>query len=152
MAFYETVFVARQDLSAAQVEALAANLTELITQGKGDVTKTEFCGLRTLSYSIKKNRKGHYVLFNIDAPSPAVKEMERQMRLNEDILRFLTLKIDKLDAEPSPLMQSKQSRDRRYEGFGDNDRYDRLDDEVVTDVGIEGEEEDDIIEDEGEKE
>jgi len=149
MAFYETVFVARQDLSAAQVEALAANLTELITQGKGDVTKTEFCGLRTLAYSIKKNRKGHYVLFNIDAPSPAIVEMERQMRLNEDILRFLTLKIDKLDTNPSPLMQSKQSRDRRYEGFGgDSDRYESIegpieaigiDDEVEEEPEVEGE-------------
>lgn len=148
MAFYETVFVARQDLSAAQVEALAANLTELITKGKGDVTKTEFCGLRTLAYSIKKNRKGHYVLFNIDAPPPAVKEMERQMRLNEDILRFLTLKIEKLDTEPSALMQSKQSRDRRYEGFGDNDRYDRLDEELA-DVGAQGDQD---SEDEGDKE
>lgn len=117
MAFYETVFIARQELSAAQVEAIAANLTDIITQGQGEVTKTEFCGLRTLAYSIKKNRKGHYVLFNIDAPAPAVKEMERQISLNEDILRYLTLKLDKLDANPSPLMQSKQSRDRRYEAF-----------------------------------
>jgi small subunit ribosomal protein S6 len=148
MAFYETVFVARQDLSAAQVEALAANLTELITQGKGDVTKTEFCGLRTLAYSIKKNRKGHYVLFNIDAPPPAVTEMERQMRLNEDILRFLTLKIDKLDTEPSPLMQSKQSRDRRYEGFGDSDRYDAIEGGAIVDEEIEVE----VEEVEGEKE
>ena len=119
MAFYETVFIARQELSAAQVEALATNLTEIITQGQGEMTKTEFCGLRTLAYSIKKNRKGHYVLFNIDAPAPAVKEMERQMRLNEDILRFLTLKIDALDTNPSALMQTKQNRDRRYESLGD---------------------------------
>lgn len=124
MAFYETVFIARQDLSAAQVEALATNLTDILKQGKGDVTKTEFCGLRNLAYSIKKNRKGHYVLFNIDAPAPTVKEMERQMRLNEDILRFLTIKVEHLDPEPSPLMQSKQNRDRKYEaleehvGFG----------------------------------
>lgn len=117
MAFYETVFIARQELSAAQVEALATNLTEIITQGQGEMTKTEFCGLRTLAYSIKKNRKGHYVLFNIDAPPPAVKEMERQMRLNEDILRFLTLKIDALDTNPSALMQTKQNRDRRYESL-----------------------------------
>ena len=123
MAFYETVFIARQDLSAAQVEALAANLTDILSTGQGEVTKTEFCGLRTLTYSIKKNRKGHYVLFNIEAPAPAVKEMERQMRLNEDILRFLTLKLEKLDANPSPLMQSKQSRDRRYEAFDDTDRF-----------------------------
>lgn len=127
MAFYETVFIARQDLSATQVEALAANLTDIITQGQGDVAKTEFCGLRTLAYSIKKNRKGHYVLFNINAPSAAVKEMERQMRLNEDILRFLTLKLDKLDSNPSPLMQSKQSRDRRYESFDMGDRFDSMD-------------------------
>ncbi|MBY0292563.1 MAG: 30S ribosomal protein S6 [Alphaproteobacteria bacterium] len=123
MAFYETVFIARQELSAAQVEALAANLTEVITQGQGEMTKTEFCGLRTLAYSIKKNRKGHYVLFNIDAPSAAVKEMERVMSLNEDILRVLTLKIDKLDTEPSPLMQSKQSRDRRFESFEENTSF-----------------------------
>jgi small subunit ribosomal protein S6 len=122
MAFYETVFIARQELSAAQVEALAANLTDIIIQGQGEVTKTEFCGLRTLAYSIKKNRKGHYVLFNIEAPALALKEMERQMGLNEDILRHLTLKVEKLDAEPSPLMQSKQSRDRRYESFG-NEGY-----------------------------
>jgi small subunit ribosomal protein S6 len=126
MSLYETVFIARQELSAAQVEALAANLTDILTQGKGEVTKTEFCGLRNLAYSIKKNRKGHYVLFNIDAPSPAVKEMERQMRLNEDILRFLTLKVDKLDPEPSPLMQSKQSRDRRYEIFEERESYENL--------------------------
>jgi len=124
MAFYETVFIARQDLSAAQVEALAANLTDILTQGKGEVTKTEFCGLRSLAYSIKKNRKGHYVLFNIESPAVAVKEMERQMRLNEDILRFLTLKLDKLDPEPSPLMQSKQSRDRRYEAFEEREPFD----------------------------
>ncbi|HUX78218.1 MAG TPA: 30S ribosomal protein S6 [Alphaproteobacteria bacterium] len=129
MSFYETVFVARQELSAAQVEAMAAHLTEVLTQGKGDVTKTEFCGLRTLAYSIKKNRKGHYVLFNIDAPPQAVMEMERQMRLNEDILRFLTLKVDKLDPEPSHLMQSKQNRDRRYEVFEERETYETIVDE-----------------------
>lgn len=143
MAFYETVFIARQDLSATQVEALAANLTDILSQGQGEVTKTEFCGLRTLMYSIKKNRKGHYVLFNIEAPAPTVKEMERQMRLNEDILRFLTLKLEKLDANPSPLMQSKQSRDRRYESFDDTERF----------RSFEGEGEGEVeVEDEGEKE
>lgn len=122
MAFYETVFIARQELSAAQVEALATSLTDIITQGKGEVTKTELCGLRTLAYSIKKNRKGHYVLFNIEAPAATIKEMERQIGLNEDILRHLTIKLEKLDTEPSSLMQSKQSRDRRYESFG-NEGY-----------------------------
>jgi len=123
MTFYETVFVARQELSAAQVETLAATMTDILATGQGEVTKTEFCGLRTLAYSIKKNRKGHYVLFNIQAPSAAVKEMERQMRLNEDILRFLTIKVDTLDPEPSALMQTKQNRDRRYEGLGGHEEY-----------------------------
>ena len=143
MALYETVFIARQDLSAAQVEALAANLTDIITQGQGEVAKTEFCGLRTLAYSIKKNRKGHYVLFNIDAPIPAVKEMERQMGLNEDILRFLTLKLDQLGSNPSPLMQSKQSRDRRYESFEGGDRFGSGDTEgsAEVEVDVEGEKE-----------
>lgn len=130
MAFYETVFIARQELSATQVEALAANLTDIISEGKGEVTKTEFCGLRALAYSIKKNRKGHYVLFNIDASAPAIKEMERQIRLNEDILRHLTIKLEKLDTEPSPLMQSKQSRDRRYEALG-NEGYGSFEGERV---------------------
>ncbi|MBS0271734.1 MAG: 30S ribosomal protein S6 [Proteobacteria bacterium] len=142
MAFYETVFIARQDLSAAQVETLATNLTDILTQGQGDVTKTEFCGLRTLAYSIKKNRKGHYVLFNIDAPPAAVKEMERQMRLNEDILRFLTLKVEALDTNPSPLMQSKQNRDRRYEAFDDTERF----------TSFEEGEEVEVVEEEGDKE
>lgn len=139
MAFYETVFIARQELSAAQVETLAATLTDILSKGQGEVTKTEFCGLRTLAYSIKKNRKGHYVLFNIEAPAPAVKEMERQMRLNEDILRFLTLKVETLDAEPSPLMQSKQNRDRRYEPFGESESFESF--EADVGIGIEGEKE-----------
>jgi small subunit ribosomal protein S6 len=135
MAFYETIFIARQELSAAQVEALAANLTDIISQGQGEITKTEFCGLRTLAYSIKKNRKGHYVLFNIDAAALAVKEMERQMGLNEDILRFLTLKIDELDTNPSPLMQSKQNRDRRYESFEGTDNSVRVEEEEEEEKG-----------------
>ena len=138
MAFYETVFIARQELSAAQVEALAANLTDIITQGQGEVAKTEFCGLRTLSYSIKKNRKGHYVLFNIDAPVATIQEMERQMRLNEDILRFLTLKLDAIDSNPSPLMQSKHTRERRHESYGDHDRREVVEDEIDTIQPIEG--------------
>lgn len=142
MAFYETVFIARQELSAAQVEALAANLTNIITQGKGEVTKTEFCGLRTMAYSIKKNRKGHYVLFNIDAPAATVKEMERQIGLNEDILRHLTLKLEKLDNEPSPLMQSKHSRDNRYDSLG-SESFESFET---------GSEEDSTIESEGERE
>lgn len=129
MAFYETVFIARQELSAAQVETLAASLTDIITKGKGEVTKTEFCGLRTLAYSIKKNRKGHYVLFNSDAPPLTIKEMERKMHLNEDILRFLILKLDKLDSNPSPLMQSKQGRDRHYEALDEDKKFESFEEE-----------------------
>lgn len=134
MAFYETVFIARQELSAAQVETLAAHLTEIITQGQGEVAKTEFCGLRTLAYSIKKNRKGHYVLFNIEAPSDAIHEMERQMRLNEDILRFLTLRMEKIDSNPSPLMQTKNTRERRQDSYGGHDRREVLeaDHDIIT--------------------
>jgi len=115
MSLYETIFIARQDLSPAQVEELASTYTEIITQGGGSISKTEFCGLRTLAYKIKKNRKGHYVLMNIDAPADAMKEMERQMRLNEDLLRYMSLKVDVLDAEPSALMGHKPSSSRRYE-------------------------------------
>lgn len=122
MALYETIFIARQDLSPAQVEALAASLTEIISQGKGEVSKTEFCGLRSLAYSIKKNKKGHYVLFNIDASPVVVKEMERQMSLNEDILRYVSIKVEELDSNPSALMQSPRSgREKRNESFFDRD-------------------------------
>lgn len=133
MALYETVFIARQDLSAAQVETLSANLTNIITEGKGSIAKTEFCGLRSLAYSIKKNRKGHYVLFNIDAPADAIKEMERQMRLNEDILRFLTLKLETLDSNPSALMQSKQSRERHHDSFREIEDFGRSSEERGND-------------------
>lgn len=115
MSLYETIFIARQDLSPAQVEELASTYTDIITQGGGSISKTEFCGLRTLAYKIKKNRKGHYVLMNIDAPADAMKEMERQMRLNEDLLRYMSLKVEVLDGEPSALMGHKPSSNRRYE-------------------------------------
>lgn len=110
MAFYETIFIARQDLSPAQVEALANTYTDVVTNGGGEISKTEFCGLRNLAYKIKKNKKGHYVLMNVAAPSAAVQEMERQMRLNEDVLRYLTVKVDALDPNPSALMTNKNNR------------------------------------------
>ena len=110
MAFYETIFIARQDLSPAQVEALANTYTDVVTNGGGEISKTEFCGLRNLAYKINKNKKGHYVLMNVAAPSAAVQEMERQMRLNEDVLRYLTVKVDALDPNPSALMTNKNNR------------------------------------------
>ena len=125
MAFYETVFIARPDLSPAQVEALATQFTDIITQGGGEVAKTEFSGLRTLAYKINKSKKGHYVLFSLSSPSDVVKEMERNMRLNEDVMRYLTISVDALDSEPSALMQSRHSRpERRSDDRFDTDKDD----------------------------
>ena len=119
MNFYETVFIARQDLTNAQVEAIANALTDIIKSHKGEVSKTEFCGLRNLAYKIKKNRKGHYVLMNISCQPAGITEMERQVKLNEDILRCLTVRVDRLDPDPSKLMQRSYSDDR-YRGFDDS--------------------------------
>lgn len=119
MNFYETVFIARQDLTNPQVEALANTFTQIIKTHKGEVSKTEFCGLRNLAYKIKKNKKGHYVLMNISCLPEGITEMERQMKLNEDTLRHLTLRVESLDPNPSKLMQRSYSDDR-YRGFDDD--------------------------------
>jgi small subunit ribosomal protein S6 len=94
MPLYETVFIARQDMTPAQVDELAANCAATIKDGEGKVVKTDNWGLKTLAYKIQKNKKGYYVLMNIDAPAPAVLEMERQIRLNEDVLRYMTIRVD----------------------------------------------------------
>jgi small subunit ribosomal protein S6 len=112
MALYEHIYLARQDVSAQQVEELTNALTEVLVQGGGKVTKNEYWGLKSLSYRIKKNRKAHYSLLNIDAPSAAVNEMERQMRINEDILRFMTVRVDELEEGPSAMMQKRDRDDR----------------------------------------
>lgn len=112
MPLYESVYIARQDVSAAQVEALTEGFTTIITENGGKVTKTEYWGLKSFAYRIKKNRKGHYVLLNIDAPAAAVAEMERLMGINEDVLRTLTLRVDALEEGPSVMMQSRAGRDR----------------------------------------
>lgn len=117
MAFYENVFIARQDISSAQVDNLLENFKAVISEGGGSVEKTEYWGLRSLAYRMKKNRKGHYVMMNIDAPAAAVQEMERQMRLNEDIIRLLTVRVEELEEGPSIMMQSR-SRDRDRDGRG----------------------------------
>ncbi len=113
MAFYENVFIVRQDVSATQVDALADAFTAIIAANGGSVKKKEYWGLRTLTYRIRKNRKGHYVLLNLEAPSAAVLEMERNMRINEDVLRYLTVRVETLEEGPSAMMQSKSSRDDR---------------------------------------
>ena len=111
MPLYEHVFLARQDLSQAQVDALAAPATEIVEGAKGKVTKTETWGLRSLAYKIAKNRKAHFVLLNIDAPAGTVAELERQTALNEDVIRFMTVRVDEHEGGPSVMMR-KQDRDR----------------------------------------
>ena len=113
MALYEHVFIARQDVSSAQVDGLTDTFTKILEENAGKVAKTEYWGLRNLAFKIKKNRKGHYVLLNIDAPHAAVAEMERQMQLNEDVLRFMTLRMDELEEGPSIVMQVKSIREER---------------------------------------
>jgi small subunit ribosomal protein S6 len=122
MALYEHIFLARQDVSAQQVEELTNALTEVLAAGGGKVTKNEYWGLKSLSYRIRKNRKAHYSLLNIDAPSAAVAEMERQMRINEDILRFMTVRVDELEEGPSAMMQKRDRDDRDGERGGRPDR------------------------------
>lgn len=113
MKLYETVFIARQDLTSSQVESLVHEYVGVIKTQGGEITKTELCGLRPLAYKIKKNSKGHYALLNIKAPSSAVQEVERLMRINENILRYLTVQVDAHDINPSPLMQQKNFREER---------------------------------------
>ena len=114
MAFYEHVVIARQDISPQQAEALNDQLQTIIKDGGGSVAKIEYWGLRNLTYRIKKNRKGHYSLLAIDAPSAAVKEMERQLSINEDVLRYLTVRVDELDLELSPVL-ARRERERERE-------------------------------------
>ena len=123
MPLYESVFIARQDIAGAQVEVLADQFAGLVEERGGKVTKKEHWGLRNLAYRIKKNRKGHYVLLNLDAPADAVHEMERNMRINEDVIRFLTVRVDELEAEPSAVLRSRGARDDRGpRGRGGRDR------------------------------
>jgi small subunit ribosomal protein S6 len=124
MSLYENIFIARQDISGAQVDALADTLTQLVADNGGEVKKREYWGLRNLAYRMRKNRKGHYVLLNIDAPPAAIAELERTMRINEDVIRYLTIRVDALEEGPSAIMQSRGSRDdRQRRGSGERERY-----------------------------
>jgi small subunit ribosomal protein S6 len=123
MPLYEHVFLARQDLAQAQVDALAENATKIITDNGGTVAKTESWGLRGLAYRIAKNRKAHYVMLDIDAPAAALAELERQTGINEDIIRFMTIRVDEHESGPSAMMR-RQERDRERGPRGD-DRGDR---------------------------
>jgi small subunit ribosomal protein S6 len=124
MAFYEHVFLTRQDVSSQRVDELVEQFKGVIETGGGKLGKTEYWGLKSLAFRINKNRKAHYTLMNIDAPHTAVSEMERQMRINEDVLRFLTIRVDELEEEPSVQMQKKERDERRR-----RDRERRRDDE-----------------------
>src|SRR5262245_45361101 len=121
MPLYEHVFLARQDVSQQQVEALTKEYSDVITEGGGKVTKTEYWGLKGLAFKIKKSRKAHYSLMNIEAPSAAVTEMERRMGLSTDVIRFITLRVEELETEPSVMMR-KSDRDERGERGDRGDR------------------------------
>ena len=125
MPLYEHIYLARQDVSAQQVEGITETLNSTIESGGGSVGKVEYWGLKSLAFRIKKNRKAHYSLLNIEAPAEAVHEMERQMRIDDNILRFMTIRVEELEEEPSVMMQ-KRDRDDRRGGRGERgDRGDR---------------------------
>ncbi len=112
MALYEHVFLARQDLAQAQVDALAENAAKIVTDHKGKVVKTENWGLRSLAYRIAKNRKAHYVMLEIDAPGDVVAELERQTNINEDVIRYMTIRTDALEDGPSVMMRKSDRGER----------------------------------------
>ena len=120
MAIYECVYIARQELTAAQAEQLSKDLTKIVSSNSGEIKRQEYWGLRNLAYKIRKNRKGHYTMFHIEAPAGTIEELERNMRLNEDILRYLTVKIDKLPEGPSVMMTARPDRPRRTDRYEDN--------------------------------
>jgi small subunit ribosomal protein S6 len=132
MPLYEHVFLARQDLSAQQVEELTAQYKGVIEQMGGKVAKTEYWGVKSLTYRMRKNRKAHFTLMNVDAPSAAMSEVERQQRINEDVLRNLTIRVEEHETEPSAMMRKvdrDRDRDDRRGGFdrGDRGGFDRGD-------------------------
>lgn len=129
MALYEHIFVCRQDISQQQVEDLIAKFGSVVAENGGKIGKTEYWGLRNMAYRIRKNRKGHYSLMNIDAPHAAVSEMERQMRLTDDVIRFMTVRVDEHDNEPSVPMQMKNRERTR-----DKERLERFDDASIEDM------------------
>jgi small subunit ribosomal protein S6 len=124
MPLYEHVFLARQDASTQQVEELTVQMTGVVERAGGKVTKTENWGVRSLTYRMNKNRKAHFVLLNIDAPSAAVAEIERQERISEDVIRYLTVRVEELEEGPSAMMR-KADRDRERDDRGGNFRGDR---------------------------
>ena len=127
MALYEHVFLARQDLAQAQVDAMTENATKILTDNGGKVVKTENWGLRSLAYRIAKNRKAHYVMLDVDAPPAAVAELERQTGINEDIIRYMTIRVDAHEEGPSAVMRKSDRPDRGDRGDRGGFRGDRGD-------------------------
>lgn len=120
MPLYEHVFVARQDVSPQQVEDLARDFSSIIENNGGRIARAEYWGLRNMAYRINNNRKGHYVLLNIDAPSDAVHEMERNIRLNDDVIRTMTVRVEEIEEGSSAVMRSRSGNDgRMLVGIGD---------------------------------
>ena len=113
MSLYEHVIISRPDISSTQVDEMINNLTEKFSALGGKVVKTEYWGLRNLAYRIKKNRKAHYSMLQIDAPSDAIHEIERQHRINEDILRYMSIRVDEFSEDPSPILAKREERKRR---------------------------------------
>ena len=130
MALYEHIFMVRQDVSSTQVDALTQQFKTILEENQGSIAKTEYWGVRPLAYRVKKNRKAHYTLMNIDAPSDAVKEMERQMSINDDVIRFMTIRVEEHEADQSVMMRTGRGRDRDDRGPRDRDsRPPRRDDD-----------------------
>ncbi len=113
MAFYETVFVLRQDLTSQQVEDISKDFKKILSDGNAKLLKEENWGLRSLAYKIKKNKKGHYVLLETEASADAISEFERKLGLSENVLRFMTIKLEKPSEGPSPILSQKDTRDER---------------------------------------
>ncbi|HEX2802786.1 MAG TPA: 30S ribosomal protein S6 [Sphingomicrobium sp.] len=109
MPLYEHVFLARQDLAQAQVDAIAENATKILEDNGGKVVKTETWGLKSLAYKIAKNRKAHFVMLDVDAPAPAIAELERQTNISEDVIRFMTIRVDEHESGPSAMMKRERS-------------------------------------------
>ena len=124
MPLYEHVLLARQDVTSQQVETMIDTYKGVIEQNGGRLEKIEMWGVKSLAYRIKKNRKAHFALLNIDAPPAAIAEMERQMQISEDVLRFMTVRVEDLDSEPSAMMQKRDRDDRK-----DRERGRRRDDD-----------------------
>ncbi len=113
MPFYEHVLITRPDISPQQVDTLVEEVTNQITAAGGKVAKTEYWGLRNLAYRIKKHRKAHYSLLNIEVSAAAMTEVERQLKINEDVLRYLTIKVEELDNEPSVILARREKEEKK---------------------------------------